>query len=274
MKNELKVELERAFKNTQFYISLGIGLIFVVAHYICDVLPVANLTLWAESSSYYPISLYAKWLGTDFSSVVTASFYFVLPIIAALPYLGSLFSDKSKGYIRNIVTRVPEKNYLAAKYVSVFLSAFAAVSFPLLLDLAVTATTLPALLPEPVAAQSAICNLSMFSGIYFSHPLIYILIYVFIDAFWTALFVCMFIPLLRAMSFYAEVILLPCLVHIFIYFVGAWFKAETFVPLIWLQPLQPYFGVNFGTIILESVAVIALTAILFLIERKRNDLSV
>ena len=111
-------------------------------------------------------------------------------------------------------------------------------------------------------------------SMFFTHPMVYTLLYILLDSFSLSLFNVMFVPLFRYMSFQAEALLLPEFLYIFFYVFGSLMKADPLIPVNWLQPMQPVFGVRLAPILVELGVVALVTVGLWIWEVSRNDLPV
>jgi len=79
-----------------------------------------------------------------------------------------ILSDIKSGIIKNYVTRTAKFNYLAAKYIAVFVTGGVAVVMPLLINYLTAITILPSLVwPVGVFASSP---KSIWSAIFYTHP--------------------------------------------------------------------------------------------------------
>lgn len=274
-RSALWTELTRAFCSRGMAASLGVGALFVLAHALFDLLPASS---WNASQTFsgfqYPYTVSDKWIGLHITSASASILYFVFPLLAALPFLSSLYSDKTSGYAQQVVSRCGRGRYLFAKHAAVFLSAFAAVLLPLLADLAVTACLFPALPPEPASGLASLGSRSAWAALYFAHPILYILVYALFDSAWIALFVSAFLPLSRYMSFYVEALLLPEFIYMFLYFLGTWANASFAIPYFWLFPLQPFAESFPGVFLAETAGLLLASAALYFVEVKTHDLSV
>ena len=82
-----------------------------------------------------------------------------------------------------ICTRVSRKAYVNVKMLSAFLSAFTVTAIPLLVNFLIVSMLFPAYLPR--VDESTYVGLylhSYFSGLFYSHPLAYVLAYTLFDA--------------------------------------------------------------------------------------------
>ena len=135
MNKLIKIELERAFKNKMLIISVVIGLVIVGFNIWNEIIPARKtLDKLLEMGKYSGIQLpglYMKWMGVRPGSYVFL-YYFIMPLLTALPYSISILMDVKKHYVNNIFTRIDKKKYYKAKLfkapfamaVIVFLFAF------------------------------------------------------------------------------------------------------------------------------------------------------
>lgn len=99
-----------------------------------------------------------------------------------MPYAVTYLSDIKSGIIKNYVTRTAKFNYLAAKYIAVFVTGGVVVVMPLLINYLTAITILPSLVwPVGVFASSPQI---IWSAIFYTHPHIYMIMYMIL------LFVC------------------------------------------------------------------------------------
>lgn len=183
MKNEWKTELYRATHNPWLWISLFIGMGITGCHFVFCVLPL-NEYIYGPKVSY-PLSTFGKWIGMDRVSVFASLYYFVVPILASIPFVGTLKEDIKTGYIRNIVIRVSKIKYFIAKFLVTFVIAGFVTVIPLLFNFVLTATVLPLLIPQAGTHLFPIYQLSMMGAFYYQHPFLYVMVYLFLDfVFW------------------------------------------------------------------------------------------
>ena len=126
-------------------------------------------------------SAFVHWLGADTGSFESTAFFFLLPVFAALPYGWSLAGELQSRYTGQMISRCGRKEYFFAKMVSSFLSGMAIVVAPLLLNFLVVSMFLPSLTPELCYPYGGLLQRSLWSGIYYTHPLIYVMLYILLD---------------------------------------------------------------------------------------------
>ena len=153
MNKLIKIELERAFKNKMLIISVVIGLVIVGFNIWNEIIPARKtLDKLLEMGKYSGIQLpglYMKWMGVRPGSYVFL-YYFIMPLLTALPYSISILMDVKKHYVNNIFTRIDKKKYYKAKLFAQFIVGGFVASFPLVISFVVTAMILPAFKPESV----------------------------------------------------------------------------------------------------------------------------
>lgn len=184
MGSVLKFELNRAFRNRRMALALGIGCAVSLWHLREYVIPVRNYV----DSSEYPLSSFNKWMGGENYSFQASVYFMWLPILCALPHGTSFVSDCAAGYGNQAAVRGGWRKYLGAKYAAVFLSGGAVAVLPLVFDFTAVNLFLPAVKPQAGMGLAAIGEGSFLGGLYFSHPLIYLLCYLLLDGLFYGLF--------------------------------------------------------------------------------------
>lgn len=172
----LASELRRAFGGAGFKLALMLGLIIAMAHVFQFMVPEFEESL--EFPPQFPLSAFTRWLGGWSYPVHPALFYFLLPIIAALPFGWSLFSDMQHGYCSQMVTRASWAAYLSAKSVAAFFAGGCAAVLPLIVNLLAAACIFPMIQPDPVGLGSfMIYPFSFAADLFFENVLLYVLFY-------------------------------------------------------------------------------------------------
>lgn len=169
----IKFELFRAFHSRSFLFSLTIGLV------VCAI----DLVTFCIMSGFEGKYLIQAWIGTDYQFAYNQMFYILLPVLACLPYGGSLYTDIKTGYDKNICVKTSRTNYFISKCISVFLSGFAGVAIPLLLNLYAVAGLFPDYHTERLTAMSiGLIDRCMFVSVYNFDPALYCLLFILIDS--------------------------------------------------------------------------------------------
>ncbi len=177
MKKMIKIELERAFSGTGLKLSLIIGMIITIEHYIRNVIPMAVAPLQFyeyNNATSLPLSVFNCWIGggVNFENEL---FVRIIPLLAAIPYAITYCSDIRTGIVKNYYIRTKKIHYLFSKYLAVFLTGGTAVTVPLLINFLATAAVLPSIV-WPIGSFPINAN-GMWSSIFYSNPYLYIIMY-------------------------------------------------------------------------------------------------
>lgn len=185
MKEMLRIEFSRALKNKYLLFAILLGCAVTVSHFVLHVVPthkgdLINAVL-APEKIWYPNSVFNQWIGETSYTMQTTLYYLLLPILAALPFADSFFLDMKTGYIKNVFIRINKSRYYIAKYLSTFVAGGIAVVVPLLLNLALTASVFPSLVPEGSTFMFGVYENNLGSGIFITHPYLYTFLYLALD---------------------------------------------------------------------------------------------
>lgn len=176
----LKIELVRAFKNRKTCLALFIGCmisVFHVFHNLAGKAAILNeMAHNLKGMLQYPVHLFSQWMCGNTSNMEGFLYFMIFPLLAVLPHSMSFLSDKENGYIRQMYIRCNRTEYLAAKYISLFLVGGTVVAFPLLLNFCICATLMPALKPQNVAGTFVNASVLWYS-LYENVPLAYVLLF-------------------------------------------------------------------------------------------------
>lgn len=267
MRNELRIELYRARKSKWTWIVLVIGLAISTGQFLLVTVPLRNNTY----TGVYPLSVFAKWMGGENTSAFSALYYFILPILAAIPYGGSFKEDIQGGYIRQMMIRSKRKSYYSAKYIAVFLSAGCIAVIPLLFNFMLTALILPCIKPQANTALFPLFSYSMLGDLFYSSPFLYLAIYFLINF--------VYIGLLGTLSLLATYIcdniftvpLVPFFLYLFLYALTQITGHVQLCPYGFLRPSQPI-AANPVILLCECAIMAALGGIYFYVGKKQEIL--
>jgi hypothetical protein len=180
----VSIELGRAFKCRRILPALLLGMGICIWHYLQNVFPLYEIQRMytpMEGELYYPITVFSTWIGGNAYTIQQYLYFLLVPIIAVLPYGGSYYEDLKSGEYKNIITRIEKVKYLGAKYIAVFLSAGFVVVLPLIINLLLTAITVPSLLPQAATYAFGIGNMNIGYELFYRTPYVYIGIYLIFD---------------------------------------------------------------------------------------------
>lgn len=239
-------ELRCAFLNKLFLAALGAGLFLAVLQFAFVGFAYATSetwNMWREGTGgVYPPSLFSTYMGMTSYSVFTVIFYYLLPVIACIPYGESVCASVERGYASQMVVRSGRLCYFISKAVSAGLAGGAAVTIPLVVNYVLTACFVPALPPEPAAMTFLVPPFSMLADLFYEHPVFYVIVFfglAFLLAFWAALTSS---ALGFLMSNKYVVVLVPLAICVVLQFVLQGSAFAGLSPLDAILPYQPYFA--------------------------------
>lgn len=145
MKRLVRMELYRAFHGKGFVVSMIIGLLLALEHFIFRVLPETEQMF----EGYHPDvptsmirNLQGSWMGGVINAEINV-YQMIVLILVVIPYAGSYYTDKKSGVLKNISVRGQRKQYLLAKSIAVFVSSGVVAVFPLFINLMLSSTVMP-----------------------------------------------------------------------------------------------------------------------------------
>lgn len=253
---------------------LFVGLAITLSHIVTGVIPAAQALgeTWtlAVSKGVYPTSIFNTWIGGDLGSLQPVLFFFLLPLLACIPYAGSLSADRTSGYKTNILTRISTGKYYFAKYVAIYLSAAVVIIVPLLANFIATHCFIPAVNPSVSAGTFPLFAKSMWADTFYSAPYQYLFQYFLLIFAFSGLLAttCMFFSFLSDNRF--VVLVAPFLISLFLDFaVGNLFSLPGFSPMEFLNPAQPIAARL--SVIMIQMAVMFFGVIGFLLFQSKNN---
>ncbi|MCR4557291.1 MAG: hypothetical protein K5779_05675 [Saccharofermentans sp.] len=261
--NTVKFELYRAFHSRSFVISLLIGSV------ICALDLITFCVMVGPGGRY----LVQAWIGTDYLFAYNQMFYFLLPVLASLPYGGSLYTDVKNGYDKNICVKASRLNYAFAKSVSVFLSGFVSVCLPLVVNLFIAAGMYSNYVPERLNATSiALDDIYLFAAIFDKNPAIYCLVYILVDSLFAGAMALTSLSLtVKVKSSFTAVVTPMVLFFMFDIFVGVKDYGNWSI-LSMLNPRQYMHFYWYQMLIVYLVILIVNAAVITITSKKRDIL--
>lgn len=188
MKRLLKYEMNRAFVNPWFYLALvlgcGLAVACVAMSYNGFVNGEAGKLAADEWLGFTVGGCYGLWMGMGANEAeLRYVFFIVAPLLAVMPYAWSYRNDLVDGTANQIAARATKGSCLLARSAAVFLSAFAVIAVPYLLNLSILACLVPAYTPDIAEVLSlAVESPSVWSELLYTKPLLYVLITVCANA--------------------------------------------------------------------------------------------
>lgn len=257
MKAFLKIEWKRLFRNPGLWVSLGIGLLLSITQFFMIVCPSVRfldtyMQKFAGLTMTMPHTVFTKWIGAEGYSVQRFTFFMILPLLCTIPWSLSAYQDKKSGLIKNYFIRGRKRDYYFAKYLVNFVSGGSVVVIPLLLNLALAAAVLPSLKPEVATGFYAVRSTSMFAKLFYTHPYTYTFVYLLIIFVFCGLISCFASSAGLWLDNGFTVILLPFVLHLFLYSVCSSSEVNRFAPFYFLNPAQDGDSISFWIILMEA----------------------
>lgn len=200
MRGLIKSELWKSIHNGYFNGAIIVGLCIVAINLLESAIRTNQLTeLLLDyirkgepiSTSYEGFSLFISWIAVHPTGLGSNIFFFIWPILAAMPYGWSYMQDRHTGLYNQIVTKTKISYYYLSKYIATFLSGGIAIAFPLCLDLMLTALICPFCIPNVTMSLMPIINVTFLSKLYYSNPWMYAAIWCMLDFLWGGVTSCL-----------------------------------------------------------------------------------
>lgn len=269
MRALIKIELERAFKNKWFYISVSITLLIVIMDIWKNVLPFRkNIELYLNESSYQCPGLYMQWMELNLKAP-SMMYHFIIPLLAALPYSMSIYTDVKNHYINNIVTKIEKKKYYLSKLVTQFISGGCIATLPLLCSFIITAMILPAIHPVAATGQYPFNKGMIFGDLFFYNPLLYVIVTFLIDFVGFGIINCIAYIFADLLDNKYMVALSPFIIYFLQYVVCSMIGRDSMRTYLQVVHMRVK---DIGFIVLDFVILITVIVIAHIVRCKRKDI--
>ena len=164
MQKVLRTEIKKAIMTRYFIISIAIGILISMLGLVYNVgLFCGNQRYDGMNPCYEAFTLFNHWIGGEGFSLGSSLYFFVFP-----------------------------QRYLTAKYIATFISGGLTMVVPLITNFMLTALFVPAIKPVPTYDTTyGVFGNSIFSELYYTHPLVYVLLYLFVDFMFCGALTCL-----------------------------------------------------------------------------------
>ena len=270
--NIFKLELKRAIFNKRMLIVLLFGvacaLYFNITNFMYEIesykyIAQNNLAECADLNT-----LYDRWLGMSYGEEAIIFFY-VFPLLAVYPAGMIYFDDRKNGYLKNLYTQCSKVKCLFSKYFATFISGGVAVSTPLVFSFMIAALYSPARIPDSIM-NTSIVDSSLWGGLYFQHPLIYVIAYILLDFVFGGLFACFAMSLSNVLSHKFTVFMSSFIFVVVIYFVCQQLGRYELQPDMFLPPYQ-YNSIPGIELAIMVIAIFLFSILMFIIGGLRSE---
>ena len=231
----------------------------------------------ASENPWLPVNtLYQYWIADDMSSVAPYVFYVLLPLTACLAYGWSYSTELRSGYIKNVLIRTTRKNYYISKFIATFLSGACVAFIPILLNILVVASFIPAVKPDIYYNFSYIHYSGiMLSKLFFTHPIMYLIAMTLLTSLFSGIYACLSL----ALSFFVKnkiaVTTVPFILLLIANYATGMFR-DMFQNIGELSPLK-FLHATTGNLIylhnaiIELVVLFIITGLITIIRGTKND---
>lgn len=182
MKQLLKLEFERTFKNKKFIAVIILQTVLIIYDFFTYAFQIYKVTIpfYLEHLDSGKVEnlpgVYATWVGLHYGQTRTILFS-VLPLLCAFVYGASLYSDEKHHYNYQLITRTSRKDYYLSKLITLFISGGVIAAYPFILSLFLNSLILPFedVLP---ALSYFMSDAYIMAGLFYKFPILYVLIYI------------------------------------------------------------------------------------------------
>ena len=282
----LKLELKKAFKNKFFWISVVLGCLITLLSFehMVNMYYEGMSAISGNSTDiiYDPHiginTVFNCWIGGKPFSLGSSIYFFVFPLLIALPYGWSYSEERKCGYRRMMITKTGKKKYYCAKYVAVFLSGGVAMVLPLIFNFWMTLLVVPAILPDVTMNMFyGVFGGSFLAELYYTVPFLYVAIYLFIDFVYCGFLVCICMAVSGIVRQKWGVVLIPFLLLLFVHVITDYIYSDPSVAYKELSPLYFLRGVEVrysfsGSIILLFAIGLLVISLIGIIKEYRNEI--
>lgn len=283
LKQILRLEIRKALRNKLFYISILLGGVITMLSFFYNVEYYQQDFLIMKQGNSNPMyaasSLFNLWIGGEPFSLGTSIYFFVFPLLVAIPYGWSYCEEKQNGYIRAVVVRSGKMAYFLSKYIAVFLSGGLAMIIPLIFNFLLTAMFVPAVMPDPLYCTSnGVFFESLMSMIYYTKPFLYVLLYLFIDFLFGGLIACLSFSVACFVRHRTIVVILPFFILLAFHYLRQFIYTSSTIrykelsPIYFLRPVAAMYPAAWSVILVEAVLLILITLFFSMIWERRHEI--
>lgn len=287
MKKIIGMEMRKAFQNRWFAIAFLVALFIagcsayiMVTNYIHTSTVTwermqNNSGEWIKNPHMSTETLYNSWIGGEFSTWGTSAFFFLLPLLAVLPYGGSLATELKSGYVKNMFTRIGRGKYLTAKYLAAFLSGGTVIAAALLLNWLAVACFIPMRMPEACEfIYYGIYPDDLWSGLFYTAPVLYDLLFIGLGFLFAGLWSMLSLSMAYLVKGKAAALLAPYMALLCLHFLTSnlliWDIKTELSPLSYLRALGTGNPTN-GWIVLAQLLLLLVSAYLVIRKGETRD---
>lgn len=281
----IKMEIKKSLHNKAFYMSIVIGMVFAilsliycVSIYNKDMTAMQNVgDIKAPITPIY--SMFNHWIGGEAVSLGTSVFFFIFPLLCAIPYGWSYCVEKNSGYRRTIIVQSGKRNYYMAKYIATFISGGLAMVIPMIFSFILAAAYFPAIKPDVMYdIYYAVFKNSLMSELFYTTPFLYVVIYLCIDFVFCGALACCSMAMAAFVKQKYVVTLVPFVICLALHFSMKFTFDSTnpynkeFSPFCYLRPCGARYPASIEIIGGTLLVILMITLTIINIWEKRHEI--
>lgn len=284
--NMIRLECKKAVCNKFFLLAILIGCGITASSFVPDIQPYyRDLSFLREiqgpHNPYLPLeSLFNHWIGSEAVSAGSGNFFFIFPLLIAIPYGWSYCAERRSGYLRSVVLRAGKLRYYGAKYLAVFVTGGLAMVVPLMFNFLVTALFVPAVTPDPSYQTGyGIAGASLLSLVFYTRPFLYVFLYLLLDFAFCGLLACLCFALAAFIKSRVVVVMLPLFILLaFQYFCNSFIYAsftgihKELSPMYFLRPAPAAYDASWAVIGAEAAVLFLFTFFFSVVRGTRHEI--
>ncbi len=290
MKNIMRLEIHKALKNKLFVIPVLLGcaltvlsLVYCVNVYHHDIVS-SGIAHMSTQNGFNPnipaYTLFNDWAGGEGFSLGTSVYFFIFPLLISIPYGWSYSEEKKKGYVGSVAARSGKLPYFLSKYAAVFISGGLAMILPLVFNFFLSMLFFPAIVPEVTyCTVYGIFASSLMSGLFYTHPFLYVFFYLCLDFVYCGLLACISLAASAWVRQKWVVVILPlffCLAitygQRFIYTSPTTVQYKQISPLYFLHPIELQHPASWSVILISAAVIFIVTLSIHLLWEGRHEI--
>jgi len=225
-------------------------------------------------------TLFNHWIGSEATTVGSVDYFFLFPLLIAIPYGWSFCAERRSGYIKNMVIRTGRWQYHLSKYAALFLSGGLAMVIPLLFNFLLVAMFVPAVTPDPYYITGyGIISSSFLSEFFYSSPFLYVFLYLFVDFIYCGLIACLCFAFAAFIKNRVVVVLLPFFILLGFNYICASFvyTSSTVIytelsPMNFLRSVPAAYDTNGLVVSIGTVILFLFTFLTAVVRGGRNEI--
>jgi ABC-type transport system involved in multi-copper enzyme maturation permease subunit len=288
MKNTLKLELRKALINKLFFGAIIIlfipslmSFLYRAGSYELEKEYLENAAKIFGENYENPqlggrFTLSNNWVGGESYTLGSSIFFYIFPLLLAIPYGWSYCSELKSGYIKNMLIRTKRTPYFLSKYIAVFVASGLVMVIPMIANIIMTACYFPATLPNVgYDIFHGIFPYSLMSEIYYTHPILYIILYLLLDFFFCGLIGCLSYAITTVIKNRIVVVLVPFAILLAWHYFSVTLSIKLMKavsPLEFLHPTTLNYGTTWFIVGIEAIILFAVTFIPTVVRGRRYEI--